>query len=131
MSKEIVYTQFLQSNINRYGWQTYGSKAFAFLTALVFLTIAAVAPETMSFAKGSSLWFGCGVVLAFLLWCGDGYMTDMQERYKKCLSASMDNGESCPIEPDRLSVKAIWRPSILFFHAPIMVMLLLIVMSVK
>lgn len=130
MSKEI-YTEFLQSSIRRYGWQSYGSKFVSLLVALTFLVLAINNNDALSFENGTSLWLGCGVVLAFLLWCGDGYTTDMLERYKGHLSKVLNGSNDVTIEPDRLSLKAIWRPSLLFFHSPIMVIMVLVSISVK
>jgi len=134
MTEKMQYAQFLQANIRRYGWQSFVIKITAVVVALTFLVSAMVQPAALTFASGASLWAACGVVLAFLLWCGDGYSADMMDRYSTLYerAANEENGEAkMKLEPKGLSVTALWRPTVLAFHLPMMIMLILIGLAAK
>jgi len=134
MTEKMQYAQFLQANIRRYGWQSFVIKITAVIVALTFLVSAMVAPAALTFASGASLWAACGVVLAFLLWCGDGYSADMMDRYSSLYEkTAQDDGADTKMKLERtgLSVKAVWRPTVLAFHLPMMVMLILLGLAAK
>lgn len=133
MTEKMLYTQFLQANIRRYAWQSFIIKITAVLVAMTFLVIAVHAPASMTFASGASLWLACAVAIAFLLWCGDGYSADMMERYSNMYEAAdkETNPGNMKLEQKGLSISAVWRPTLLAFHVPMMVMLILLTMAVR
>lgn len=133
MSEKLIYAQFIQENIRRYGWQSFTTKMAAVLIALVFLALGMTSPTALSLASGASLWSACGVVLCFLLWCGDGYSADMADRYNTLYEKAVAEGGDMKMKVDSgaLKIKSVWRPSVIAFHAPIMAMLVLLGLAAK
>ncbi|MCK9172172.1 MAG: hypothetical protein M0O99_01640 [Desulfuromonas thiophila] len=134
MTEKMLYTQFLQANIRRYGWQSFIIKIASVFLTLAFLLSAFSSPSALNISSGASLWLACAVVLAFLLWCGDGHSADMMDQYNQLYEAAQQEkvqGAKMKIDCNHLSVTAIWRPTILAFHVPMMAMLILMGLAAK
>ncbi len=123
------YLGFVQYNVRRYGWQSFGMKLVAALLTSLFILIAIVMPS-QGMASPLKLAFGVGIV--FLMWIVDGHYSDMQKRYAELYRDAISTEGSFKMMldvPSGLNVGAMWRPITLVFYVPMMVMLALVVMS--
>jgi hypothetical protein len=131
----MIYLQMLQSNIRRYGWQSFILKVLTILIVTVFITIGLFSPAGLSLASGASLRLAFGVVLCIFLWLGDGHNSALMESYgvlyQKATQAGGDTFQMTVEGAEGANVKALWRPLVVGFYIPMMSILVILSFLLK
>lgn len=132
---KMIYLQMLQANVRRYGWQSFSLKVLTILIVTVFITIGLFTPAELSLASGASLRLAFGVVLCIFLWLGDGHNSALMESYgdlyRQAIHPGSETYQMTVEGADNPNVKALWRPLVVGFYAPMMGILIMLSMLLK